>query len=253
MIGIATMIFWIFLIAFSATAVYSIKDLQFSFGQPLTGIDADSRLLFSLPITIGNKGLYNIDAFNVTTLVRDPDGFEITRGSTYIPVIRKGEEIAAFHNLTLDINELLQRSPRYLFEDMDMKICASAGLRLAQLIPVQASTNLTMPWGAPLHNFTVGQIEYLPFNATHFQVTAPVSFENHAFFDLAGDIQLRLYDSANVSLGSGRASILAPQGSRFNGNIEFYIMAAGVIPSGHFDAYLFSPLFNYGPWVIPFG
>jgi len=56
MISIATTFFWIFLIVFLVSAVYSFKDVQFDFGEPQIGLTSDNKILFSLPITIDNKG-----------------------------------------------------------------------------------------------------------------------------------------------------------------------------------------------------
>jgi hypothetical protein len=252
-IGIATTFFWIFLIAFSVSAAYSAKDIQFHFGDPQTGMSTGNELFFSLPITIINRGFYNIGHFNVTSRIADKDGLEITRGSTFIPVIRKDEEVTTFHNLTFNIDDLLQRDQDYLFNDSEIKIDETVGLRLAEIIPVQAEANLTMPWGAPLYNFAIGQPQYSAYNTTHFRATVPVSFENHAFFDLAGSIQLRMYNSANTRTGYGEKAFAVTQHSRYDGTVEFYVFISGVTSSGRFEAYLFSPLFNYGPWVIPYG
>jgi len=93
MISIATTFFWIFLIVFLVSAVYSFKDVRFDFGEPQIGLTSDNKILFSLPITIDNKGYYNIGSFNVTTEILDRKGFMITRASTFIPVIEKGGSV----------------------------------------------------------------------------------------------------------------------------------------------------------------
>jgi hypothetical protein len=258
MIGIATLIFWVFLILFSATAAYSAKDLQFNFGEPQAGLTADNNLLFSLPITIANRGLYNIGHFNVTSTITDRDGVEITRGSTFIPVIRKSEEIATLHNMTLDIDRLLDRDHSFLFNDTELMIHEAVGLTLAEVIPVQASASFTMPWGAPLYNLKLGEPAYSPVNLTHFLVTVPISFENRAFFDVSGNLRMRMYDSADLLLGEGQTSIVAPQHSPYDGIIAFYIQLSSIspipiTPSGHFEVYFTTQLFNYGPLVIPYG
>lgn len=258
MIGIATTIFWVFLIAFSVSAAFSAKDIQFNFGDPQTGMTANNELFFSLPIAIANRGFYSIGDFNVTSKASDMNGNEIARGASFVPIIRPGEEITMFHNITLDINEILQRDQNYLFNDTDLRIHETVRLSLATIIPVQASGNFTLPWGAPLYNFVLGSPTYSTYNATHFRVDVPISFENHAFFDLAGSLQIRMYNDRNMRIGEGQTNIEAAQHIGNNGNIEFYISAAnattlGTDRSGYFDVYLFSPLFNYGPWVIPYG
>lgn len=253
MIGIATTFFWIFLIAFAISAVSSIKDMQLNFGEPQMSAISNNRVQISLPITVGNGGYYNIGYFNMTTEILGSQGQTVTRGSTLIPVIRKGENVTALHNITVDISELMQADQNYLFNDTDLRIYASLGMRLAELIPVQASTNMSMPWGAPLYNFALGTPQYSIYNATHSRVVIPVSFENHAFFDLAGDLQLRMFNSGGSSVGEGQTSVGVPQGSFFNGQVELYVQMNGVTPQGHFEVSFLSPIFNYGPWVIPYG
>jgi hypothetical protein len=258
MIGIATTIFWVFLIAFSVSAAFSAKDIQFNFGDPQTGMTATNEPFFSLPITVANRGFYNIGNFNVTSLASDADGNEIARANTFVPEIRAHEEVTVFHNVTLDIDKLMQGHQNYLFNDTDLRIREVVGLSLASIIPVQASGNFTLPWGAPLFNFVLGNPTYSPYNATHFRATVPISFENHAFFDLAGSLRISMYNDLSVRIGDGQTTIDVPQHTGYYGNIELYVSTAdainpGTSPRGHFDVNLFSPLFNYGPWVIPYG
>ena len=253
MIGIATTVFWIFLIAFFVSAAYSAKDIQFGFGDPQTGMNVDNELFFSLPVALTNRGFYNIGNFNVTSRIADGDGLEITRGSTLIPVIRRGEEVRAFHNLTFDVDDLLQRDQNYLFNDGEIRIHETVGLKLAETIPVQAEANFTVPWGAPLYSFAIGEPQYSAHNTTHFRATVSISFENHAFFDLTGSIQLQMYNDVNRQTGYSEIAFLAPQHTRYDGAVEFYVLMSDVSSSGRFEACLSSLLFSYGPWVIPYG
>lgn len=253
MIGIATTVLWIFLIAFFVSAVYSVKDVRFNLGEPQMDMTSNNEILFSLPVTIDNKGYYNIGSFNVTTEIADEEGFTITRGSTFIPVIEKGREITTTHNMMIDVNDLLQNSQDYLFNDTELEIHETIGMKLAEVIPVQASTNLSMPWGAPLYNFTLGEIEYTTFNLTHMRATIPISFENHAFFDLTGNIQIYMYNGTNILLGEGQTIIEAPQHASYQGYIELDVSIMGISESGYFEVYFLTPFFNFGPLVIPYG
>jgi hypothetical protein len=253
MIGLATTFFWIFLIAFAVTAVYSLKDLQFDFGEPQTGTTADNRLFFSMPIKIFNRGFYDIGYFNVTSQIMRGDGAIVASGTTFVPVIRKGEEIATTHMVTVSIGDLLQGNQNFLFNNAELRICESMGMRVAEMIPVQVSTNFSVPWGAPLYGFALGAPEYSTYNATHLRVVVPVSFENHSFFDLAGTIQLRMLDSMSAFVGYGQTPVEARQSSSFNGFVEFYVEPPELTGSGRFEVSFLSPIFNYGPWVIPYG
>jgi len=253
MIGLATTFFWIFLIVFSASALYSIKDLKLDFGEPQMVATSDNKLLFSLPITIANNGYYSIEFFNVTTGILDEEGLMIARGSTFIPTIEKDENVTVAHNMTIDVNDLLQSHQKYLFNDTELRIHETLGMRIAEFIPIQASTNISLPWGAPLYGFTLGEIEYTPYNRTHLSVVVPVTFENHAFFDLTGNIQMLMYNSSDLLLDEGQTVIEALQDSAYDGYVELYVPRAGMTESGRFEVYFLTPLFNYGPLVIPYG
>ena len=85
-IGIVTTFLWIFLIVFFASAVYSAKYLQFDFGEPQTSVTSYDKILFSLPITVTNKGYYNVGAFNLTTKVLDKSNV-VAQNSTFISII----------------------------------------------------------------------------------------------------------------------------------------------------------------------
>jgi len=253
MIDIATTFFWIFLIAFFISAVYSVKDVHFNFGQPQIEVTSDNKIIFSQPMSITNMGFYNIGSFNISTEVVDKEGFTITRGSTFTPVINKNDTVTITHNMTIDVNDLLQRDKNYLFNDTELKIYETVGLSIAEVIPVQGSTNFSMPWGAPLYNFTLGKAEYTAYNLTHVKVVVPISFENHAFFDLVGKIQIQMYNSINIVVGEGQTNIEAHHNSPYNGHLELYISMGGITASGHFEVYFLTTFFNYGLLVIPYG
>jgi hypothetical protein len=220
-------------------------------GEPQISITLDGELLFSIPITIVNNGYYDLSHFNLTTRILDENDLLIANGSTFVPRIRKGVETIITHNVTMDINDLLEKNQNYLFNDAELKICETVAIRLADVIPVQASTNITLPWGAPLYNFTIKEIVYTPINLTHVGFIIPFSFENHAFFDLIGNIQIHLYNDKDKLLGKGETSIEAPQNSFYEGHMELQLTE--ISEKGYFEIYFQTQFFNYGPLVIPYG
>jgi len=246
MISIATTFFWIFLIVFLVSAVYSVKDVRFDFGQPQIGLTSDNKILFSLPIIIDNRGYYNIGCFNVTTEILDREGFMITRASTFIPVIEKDRQVMATHNVTIDVNDL-RNSQDYLFNDTELEVREIVSIKLAEVIPVQASTNVSTPWGAPLYNFTLGKIEYARFNETHMTATIPISF------DLTGSIQMRMYNSTKTLVSEGQTTIETPQNTQYHGHVELNIPIAAATENGYFEVYFSFPSFTLEePLVMPY-
>jgi hypothetical protein len=138
-----------------------------------------------------------------------------------------------------------------LFNDSELRIKNAASMTAASAIPIQASSNFSMPWGAPLYGLTLEAPQFLRHNATHLLVVVPTSFDNHAFFDIVGNIQLNAYDNANVLIGRSETSISAPEHSQFRDDIEFYVpLSAGRIR--YFEVFISTPFFVYGPLVIPY-
>lgn len=252
-IGTVTTFLWIFLIAFFVSAVYSVKDLYFNFDAPQMSLNADNEIVFSLPIAITNKGFYDTGSFNVTTQICDKEGFATAYAMTFVPVINKNDKLVVNHNMTIKFNDLLENYQNYLFDDGELEIYAVVGMKIAKIIPVQASTNLSIPWGAPLYNFTLGELEYVNFNVTHLRATVPIRFENHAFFDVVGNMRIRMYNNASVFIDESQKAIEVPQHLVYTEVVEFYVPANDMTDDGFFEVYILTSLFTYGPMVIPYG
>ena len=257
MLGIATTIFWVMLIAFIALAAYSVKDLKFDFGDPQFTTSPDGQLVFSLPLYVDNRGYYSLKEFQLSTVFSDAEGAEISRDSTFVPVIPHGEAITIVHNVTLSLDTLLENAEQYLFNDNNLNVSVTAGLNFAELLPAQISTNFTFPWGAPFYNFAIGEPFYGRGNYTHALIVAPISFENHAAFDLAGNIRIELYDSEESLLDESQTLFNVPQGSAYDGTMGFQVplstSSLAAAQSGHFNVYFDTGFFEYGPLVIPYG
>lgn len=255
-LGIATSIFWILLIAFIALSAYSFKDLNFNLGEPQFTTAPDGQLLFSLPLYIENRGYCNLKEFQLLTVFLDAEGAEISRAKTFVPVIPRGENLTILHNAMLSMDNVLKNAEQYLFSDNNFMASVTAGLTFAELLPAQISTNFTVPWGAPFYNFTLGQPSFGQFNSTHSAASVPMSFENHAAFDLAGNIRVKLFDSSDSLLGESQTSFHVPQHSSYDENLEFYVplnaASLSAAQKGYFKVYFSTPLFEYGPLVIPY-
>ena len=255
-LGIATVIFWVFLAAFIGLAAYSIKDLGLDVGETQVATTPKGELLFSLPIFIDNKGYSSLNDLKITTVFFDEGGAEISTASTSVPTISQGETTMITHNATLNLNALLHKGEKYLLEDQNLAAYVTTGLTLAELLPVQISTNFTYPWGAPFHNFKISQPSVGNFNATHYSVVVPVSFENHATFDLTGNIRIQLCGNGNKLLSETQTSFNAPRQAPYANEIELQIGANSesfLNQNAYFNIYFSTSLFKYGPLVIPYG
>ena len=257
MLGIATSIFWIMLIAFIALAAYSVKDLSFDFGDPQFTATSSGELALSLPLYVDNRGYYSLKEFYISTVFSDAEGAEISRDNTFVPVIPHGENVTILHNVTLSPTSLLEKGEQYLFNDNDLNVSVTAGLNFAELLPAQISMNFTFPWGAPFYNFALGEPSYGRFDSAQVAVAVPISFENHAFFDIAGNIRIELHGSGGSLLGESQTIVFVPQHSAYEGEVEFSVPlsapSTSAAQSGHFNVYFDIGLVEYGPLVIPYG
>jgi hypothetical protein len=257
MLGIATTIFWIILVGFIASAAYSMKDLSFGVGEPQFTASSNHDLMLTLPLFIDNRGYYSLKGFNLTTVFSDSEGTEISRVSSYVPVIPQGENTTILHNVTLSMDNLAEQLNQYIFDDDNLTCAVMAGLKFAELLPTQLAANVTFPWGAPFYNFKLGQPQLTGADLSHITASVPLSFENHAAFDLTGNVRVRLYDEHDQLLDESQTAINAPKYSSYKGNLDFSVpltaVASNANLSGHFEVYFSTPMFEYGPMVIPYG
>jgi hypothetical protein len=252
--GIATTLLWILLIAFFVSAVYSIKDVDFrlDFSRLSTPyLTADNKLVFSVPVNISNRGFYDLGSFNMTTVISDEEGSINLRDSTFVDVVRKGENVTTFHNISLNVDSLLQN---YLFNDTSLKIKATIGMSIAKVIPIQVATSQPVPWSAPISNLSVGLSTPRFLNMTHVLLTVSISFENrNDFVDVGGFMKLRGYNDANVFLGESQARIDASRHSSCNTSAELPVRISDVTGRGYFEVYFVISSATYGPKVFPYG
>jgi hypothetical protein len=253
MIDFAMAACWIFLIAFCAAAAYSIKDLRLDFGNARMATTADNRILVSLPLNVSNNGYYSIHSFNFSTKLLDEDGSTIVQGSTLTPTLGIGEKVSILDNLTFDVNDMLQLNQEFLFNDTQLNITESVGMVIGEVIPVQASGNISVPWGAPLYDLKLGKLEYSAVNYTQMQAIVPISFDDHAFFDVTGEVNLRMYNSTGQLIGLGQSMIDAAQHSHYDGQIGLNVAVSSITQTGWFELDFQTPLFSFGSKVIQYG
>ena len=256
-LGIATSVFWVLLMAFVVLAAFSVKDLNFNFGEPQFTPTPDGQLTLSLPLYIDNRGYYSLKKFHLSTVFSDSEGEEISRANTYVPVIPHGENTIIMHNVTLSTASILENDEQYLFHDNELNVSVTAGLNFAELLPVEISTNFTFPWGAPFYNFALGMPLFGISSSAQGAATVPMSFENHAFFDLIGTIKIELYNDTGSLLDETQALVDVPQGSFYDGSVMFNVpldtASSSTARNGYFNVYFDIGLLEYGPLVISYG
>jgi hypothetical protein len=256
MISLATSFLWIFLLAFTVSAFYSMAEVRLNFGKPQTTTISNDELLYSIPVAVTNGGFYDLDYFNISSVFRGIRG-TMAEGATFIPAIKKGDTLNTTQQVKLDITDLLQIYQSYMFNDSELQMNTTVNMKVAGFLSVQISSNTTLPWGAPFYNLTVGPPSFAPQFTPNLtascKVMVPVNFENHAFFDLSGTLQLLMYNSTNALVGEGQTNIAEPRGSTYNGSVEIDVPVTDATSSGHFEVFFAAPFFNFGPRTIRYG
>ncbi len=254
-LGIAIIVGWIILAIFIASAAYSIKDLNFDVGEPkFTTVYNNTRL--ELPLSIDNRGYYSLKNFNLTTVISDGQGKEISRAVTFLAIIPQNQNIKVLHNVSFDMHGLDSNLSQYLFEDTDLVCAITVRVSYAEIFPTQLTTNITIPWGAPFYDFKLGQFQTSLSNQAQTNVRVPLSFDNHAPFDLTGNIRVKLYDNQNVLLAETQTTLNTTRNSICRDYLDFSVPTTSATSSagfsGRFEVYFSTPTFDYGPLVIPF-
>ncbi len=208
-LGWATKIFWTVIAVFMITCLYSAMGLMMGgirFGEP--GVSSSNgTATVSLPFAFNNTGFYDISELNVTTCIRDYNGTLISTSTTFVSLIPHGSNVEEAHNISISLDEIVSKNLTYLFfNNGNFSVEIFAGLKFAYIFPFQISINTTMPWGAPLNNFSIGEIS---FDYEDQKVTIPLSFKNDSPFDVSCNIHFDIYNYEN-DLVDSRMTDLPP-------------------------------------------
>jgi hypothetical protein len=215
--------------AFLVTAIYSmVQTMIESRGIGIGEVRAefsDGRLTLSIPLTINNTGYYDISNFNVTLLLKGPDGTVISSQSTLLERVERGSTATSWSNLTIDMAELLSDMEYLLFNDSEFKLDMLLSFRYAYALTFQVSAaNISIPWGAPLYNFSITGVG-VPYNIslTECLIDVYFGFENHSPFSVEGTLRLEIYNDGGEYLGSGVQTINVPPRQGFSGYVTVHI------------------------------
>ena len=249
----ATKIIWIFIVVFSATAVYSAMNVRMGFGQPQAYLSS-GFVVISIPLFVNNYGLYDLSELNMTVDVMDSKGSLLSASSTLVALIPRNSSIETTHNISINIDDATSQVQIYLFNDTVFNIDMSLKVKFAHAVPIQASMNTTIPWGAPLYNFSVGQISYNDLNLTHQGVIIPMSFENHSpHFGVDGFMRVEIYNDNDELLGFSVSDLNVPSHSSYDSQVEMIVDVSKITGSGEVHFFFETSAFSIGPVVMPYG
>lgn len=247
-----TRFFWIIALAFAVTCAYSATLIRANFGEPaVTSTEKDFTI--TLPIIFDNRGYYNIADFNVTTSIADYENRQISKATTYIAQIPPQNNANIFHNVSFNQNEIVTRAD-YLFNDSNFTLYGSIHLNYASLIPFRVETNKTIPWGAPLFNFTIGIPAYSAYDTAHLRTKVPITFQNHSpYFSVTGTIQVEIFNDRGQLIGENTPSIDVPSNTDYDDKVGMLVNTGMFTGRGQIRVNIRTEIFDYGPMVINYG
>jgi hypothetical protein len=242
---------------FSISAIYSMQNISFQLGSPQATTMQDNELVFTFPIRIVNNGLYDLNDLNISTEIQDAQNSIIAQGFTFLPVVDRAEALNMTHQIEVNLTDTLQTHQYLAFEDADLNVNTTVSMRTAELISLQVSSNITVPWGAPLYNLTFGtpmcSVQIDNNSMRFYRVTVPMAFENHASFDLNGTIQLDLLGNGSIPTVASKTFFDVPQQSAYQADLSLDVPASDFSANWRFEASFETSFVNYGPVVIPYG
>lgn len=217
-LSLSTAIFGILIIAFSATALYSVMNIGVSLGEvnifpSSVGVD------LALPFFINNNGYYDLSELNVNTHVTDQRGNLISQSETFVPLISRGSTVETAHKVSVELTTIISMDYiQYLLNDSFLELETLITLDFARIIPIEMSIDTTIPWGAPFSNFSIGEIHVVSYGDDS-QAVIPLFFENHALIDITGTIRLEVYNDLNELVISEKTVLDIPSQSVCNRQI----------------------------------
>jgi hypothetical protein len=256
-LGWATKVLWIILITTVITIAYSATQINIAFGEPTTAVSGET-VTISMPVNIHNAGLFDLNRLNITTQINDQNGDMLAKNTTLAEVIRKGTDETATHIITLNVTKILTQYSYLLFKDTTLTTFEYIAFNYANALPLNAHTNLTTQWGAPLSKLALKQVTFQPFNITHLIANFELTFENHnQYISVTGTARMEIYDS-NSLIGVGATSTDVQPNSSFDGqigvpirntNISSFASLSNIKVCLTFE----TSSFSYGPVVVSFG
>jgi len=249
-LGWAIYIFWIILLFFIVTAVYSAFQFTPGFGDLSYTNVSNGSLVVSLPFSIKNGGLYDVSDLQLATLIKDGQGLRISNSTTLVPRIPRGNNVSATHTMSISFSQLASDTLSHvLFDDEALDVEFALRLSYASAVPFRISGNFSLPWGAPLSGLAIGDVSSLPYNATHRRAAVPVSFDNHSLISLEGTMQLELVDDGGHTLSYEITALDVLPDRSYSSILELIVPVSSTIREAHL--FFNTSAFNYGPVVIP--
>ena len=216
------------------------------------------EMRLSIPLLVNNTGRFPLSNVILTTNISDHKGTWITGGEAVLPHVPEGSVDREIQTLHISMKDIISDELRHLlFQDSQLRADTAIKFTYAYLVSLKIQLpNMSFPWGAPLHNLSVGKPTGLAsFNATHYRVDLPLSFENHAPLTLVA-VRLRLLNDQRESLASKTTILNVHPMEGFEGSFELFIEGGDLqrlTERGFVQLHFQTPEFSFGPVEMPYG
>jgi hypothetical protein len=230
-LGWAIIILWAVTLLLPIMIGFSLLKLSESnavgFGEPTVSF-SNGAFCLSAPFHINNTGYCDLSDMNVTILVGGNNKTILTFSQSLLNV-SAGTTLNSSYNISFSLEEIISKSIELLTDDTDLNLSISTFFRMAHIIGLGLSANMTASWGAPFHNLTVSEVSY-DFSSQKLSVSA--NFENHACFTVNGTISLEIYNSRSELIGFTEGYLNVPSDSLFYDLFELTIDPLEMTESG---------------------
>ena len=100
-----------------------------------------------------------------------------------------------------------------------------------------------MPWGAPLNNFSIGEIS---FDSINQKIIIPLSFKNDSpYFDVSGNIHFDIYNYENELVDSGTTTLDVKSGESYEGPLELFVDPSTLEERGRIHFFFETSIFSF--------
>jgi hypothetical protein len=218
----------ILVIIYLATALYSVTEL-FLFNQSLMFEDfhfqvTEDALTISTPIAFNNTGYYDINQFQITTILVDDTGTVLYETNTTTKDIPPQGTVDLQHTLSLNFVDLITTRQDLLFTDSVFNLTLQFTLQYAYALGFDVEIQDTaLPWDAPLAQLNISS--GIPTgNGTHVLLNITLEADNHSLFDLNGSLIFEMYNEQAEYIGQGTEIVAFPSGSPITMPLEIAVL-----------------------------
>lgn len=218
----------------------------------------EEGIQLSIPFIVNNTGRFPISNVILATNISDYKGTWVTGSETILPHVPEGSvsrETQILHINMVDVSS--DELSHLLLKDSQLKADIAIRFTYAHLVSFRIQpSNMSFPWGAPLHNLSVGKpTGVTSFNASHYKVYLPLSFENHAPLSLM-TIRLKLLNDQGKSLASMTTKVNVHQWEGFADSLEIFIEEQNLqrlTEKGFVRLHFQTSEFSFGPVEMSYG